>query len=73
MFKLPPKAYQDQFANLFKVPYHRFHNATGFDIIGFDEWLGAGDESVKDNVTRRFGNAAVELLLRIMQNEINAI
>ena len=68
MFKPKPE-HKEQFQALFGVPYDRFHTVTGFDLISFDEWLGAGGRSIQVVATERFGEKAADLLRDIIINE----
>jgi len=59
---------QDNFRATFKEHLSKFwtDNLTGFDIIAFDKWIGAGDEKLRDVVVRDYGEAAAALIERLI-------
>jgi len=59
---------QDNFHATFKEHLSKFwtNNLTGFDIIAFDKWIGAGDEGLRDVVTRNYGKDAAALIERLI-------
>ena len=69
----PSQTDQNEFTKVFGIPYSRFDTITGFDILAFDDWLKAGDESVQDVVSKRFGSSAVDLLCRIIKADVDKI
>jgi hypothetical protein len=49
-----------------------WHNIMGFDLLAFDDWLNAGDRSIKDAVEEQFGDEGVTLIAKIIESEIEA-
>jgi hypothetical protein len=65
--------YSNQFNRVFGVQLKEFwHNIMGFDLLAFDDWLNAGDRSIKDAVEEQFGDEGVTLIAKIIESEIEA-
>jgi hypothetical protein len=51
----------------FRISLKKFWNKLhGFDVIAFDEWLKAGERSISDVVTEKYGEKAVTLIQNLI-------
>lgn len=55
------------FKTIFGVHLRKFwDNVTGFDVLKFDEFVGAGDRSTYEVVAERFGEDGVKMIKRLI-------
>ena len=55
--------YETPFAIGFGVPLSKFWDKiTGFDILKFNDWIGAGDRCLEDVVLEKYGEDAPSLI-----------
>jgi hypothetical protein len=54
----------EAFQHTFGVPLKKFFRdyLVGFDIIAFNEWIGASDKCLRDVVAKKYDEKAVELI-----------
>ena len=60
--------YYRQFKNTFGIPLADFFdNLFGFDVVGFDDWLGTPDGiSMRDHIISEYGQEAVDIVLELL-------
>ena len=60
--------YQESFSLTFRVHLSEFwqNNLTGFDIVKFNEWIGAGNECLRDVVVKKYGEDAAKLIQNLL-------
>lgn len=60
--------FTSRFQQIFGVPLTKyFHPLFGFDLIRFDEqFVQSGNNSMRDEVKRRWGDEAVTLILELI-------
>lgn len=58
----------DDFQNIFKISLRSFWDIyTGFDIIGFDSFIGTPDgKSTKQHVLDNYGQKGIDLIMRLI-------
>ena len=69
MLKKQPALETKEFKRIFGLNLYEYWDVyTGFDFIRFTDWLECDDnESARDRVTKKFGDAAAQLVLRLIR------
>lgn len=65
--------YSRQFEDIFRVKLAKwFDNLTGFDLIGFDDFVKPADgESTEQTVLRDFGQEGVDLIKKLISPSVH--
>ena len=60
---------QSEFKDIFKKPLEEFWDKLfGFDLVKFDQWIEAGNNSVQKTVLLKFGEQAVALVFKLIRS-----
>jgi len=63
--------YRDEFRKVFGVELRGYwDNVTGFDIVKFDADFIPPKECAKEHIQKRFGQAGVNLILKLIAAEL---